>query len=60
MMYDVFFPFVGRNNHTKQMLENTEGAIKNDNPEKLATRQRKTKLKHNNMCRTPLYANKYK
>jgi len=31
-------------------LENAEGAIKMDNPEKLATRRRKTKQKHNTIC----------
>ena len=33
------------------MLENTKGAIKiKDNPDKLATRWRKTKQKHNTIC----------
>ena len=35
------------------------GQSKIDNPEKLATRRRKTKQKHN-VCWTTLYANKYK
>ena len=40
------------------MLENTEAAIKMDNPEKLATQnthdeENKTKMQHN-MCWTPL------
>ena len=38
------------------MLENAEVAIKMDNPEKLATRRRITKEKHNTRCCwTPLY-----
>ena len=48
------------------MLENTEGAIKMNNPEKLATqgtkgeeKQNKNKTQHN-MCWTPIYANKHK
>jgi hypothetical protein len=32
------------------MLENTEGESKMDNSEKLATRRRKTKQKHNTKC----------
>jgi len=32
------------------MLENAEVAIKMDNPEKLATRRRITKQKHNTRC----------
>ena len=32
------------------MLENTEGTIKKDNSEKMATRRPKTKLKYNTIC----------
>ena len=32
------------------MIENTEVQYKMDNPEKLATRRRKTKQKHNAIC----------
>ena len=52
------------------MLENIEGAIKNerilkgqskkDNPEKLTTQGAQDEEKQNNMCRTPLCANKHK
>jgi hypothetical protein len=50
------------------MLENTEGAVKMDNPDKLATQgtqhedeqQKKQKKTIHNMCLTSLYANKHK
>jgi hypothetical protein len=52
------------------MLENTEGAVKMDNPDKLATQgtqhedeqQQKQKKKKTlyNICWTSLYANKHK
>ena len=35
---------------SKQTLENTEGAIKIDNPEKLATQGTQDKEKHNTIC----------
>jgi len=44
------------------MLENADGAIKMDNPEKpatLVTQDTKTKSLHN-MCWTQLYTNKHK
>ena len=46
------------------MLENTEGAIKKDNPENWQHRVHKTKKSKtttlHDMCRTPQYANKRK
>ena len=47
-----------------QTLENTEGAIKKENPKKLATQgtqadEKQHKTQHN-MCWTPLYAIKHK
>ena len=40
----------GEHSNIKNVIENTEGAIKLDNPEKLATRRRKTKQKHGIIC----------
>ena len=44
------------------MLENTEGAIKMDNPEKLTTwgTQDQEKQTQHNMCWASLFANKHK
>ena len=45
---------------SKKTLENTKGVIQMDNPEKLATRRRKTKQKHNTICVGHHYIQKHK